>query len=526
MVCAGYFKFKNSTGGKMKKAVATLMITALAGAFNPAIAQERREFDELRSTTYELINLLVDEGILSRAKADLLIREANRRTEEAKQKAVESKATESKVVRVPYVPQTVRDQIRDEIKQDIVAEAKASGWGNPGALPEWMDRISFEGDIRLRYQGDRYPPDNAPAFAFPAGQDITNTTEDRDRFAVRARLGMKLKFSDWLTGGMRLTTGNTTTPVSTNQTLGNSFNKYSMVLDQAYVRADPTEWLTISGGRIPNPWFSTELVWDEDVNFDGVAATYKPRFNESVNGFLTVGAFPLQEVSDSTTTLAKDKWLVGVQGGMAWNLPHNSNVKVGLALYNFKNIEGIRNTGATTFYDLTAPQFRQKGNSLFDITGLGTGALYGLTANFKELNLTAAYDIARFDPVHVVLTGDFVKNIGYDSAEISQRTGLAAPDPETKGYYTRVMVGMPRLRSQGDWQAHLGYKYLERDAVVDAYTDSDFHLGGTNAKGFIIGGSYGLGSNSWMSLRWMSSTQISGAPLSIDVMQLDFNARF
>lgn len=510
----------------MNKAVAILMIMLLAGAVNSAAAQDRKELEELQSTTFELINLLVDEGVLSRAKADLLIREASKRADVAKQKAVEAKAADSKVVRVPYVPQTVRDQIRDEIKQDIVAEAKAGGWGNPGALPEWMDRISFEGDIRLRYQGDRFQKDNAPPFAFPAGQDISNTTEDRDRFAVRARLGLNLKFSDWLTGGMRLTTGNTTTPVSTNQTLGNSFNKYSMVLDQAYVRADPVEWLTISGGRMPNPWFSTDLVWDEDINFDGVAVTFKPRFTDTLNGFLTIGAFPLQEVSDSTTTLAKDKWLTGIQGGLSWALPHNSNFKFGVGIYNFQNIEGIRNTGATTFYDLTAPQFRQKGNSLFDITGLGTGALYGLAANFKELNLTAAYDIARFDPVHVVMTGDFVKNIGYDSAEISQRTGIAAPEPETKGYYARVLVGMPRLRGRGDWQTHLGYKYLERDAVVDAYTDSDFHLGGTNAKGFILGGSYGVGNNSWMSLRWMSSTQISGAPLSIDVMQLDFNARF
>jgi hypothetical protein len=512
----------------MNKAVVFLMIVAMAVVFRPAAAQDRKDLEDLRSTTFELINLLVEEGVLSRAKADLLIREANKRAELAKQKASDSAVADSKVVRVPYVPQTVRDQIRDEIKQEIVAEAKAERWGNPGALPEWMDRIAFEGDLRLRFQGDRFQKDNAPPFVFQAaGQDISNTTEDRDRFRLRARLGMRMKFSDVLTGGLRLTTGNTGDPVSTNQTLGNSFNKYTMVLDQGYLRADPTEWLTIVGGRMPNPWFGTDLVWDEDLNFDGVSATFKPRFNNSLSGFFTVGVFPLQEVSDNPSTLAKDKWLTGIQGGLAWSLPHNSSFKFGVGLYSYKNTEGIRNTAASpNAYDLTATQFRQKGNSVFDITALGTSDLFGLTSGFKEINVTAAYDIARHDPYHVILTGDYVKNIGYDSNEIRQRTGLNAPEPETKGYYARVLVGMPRLRGRGDWQTHIGYKYLERDAVVDAYTDSDFHLGGTNAKGFVLGGSYGVGNNSWMTMRWMSSTQISGPPLAIDVLQLDFNARF
>lgn len=498
----------------------------------PAVADERKELEELRSTTYELIKLLVDEGVLSRGKADLLIREADKRAAAAQTKAAEAKAAESKVVRVPYVPQNVRNEIREEIKQEIIAEAKAERWGNPGALPEWMDRIAFEGDMRLRYQSDRFQQSNFPPIFFQvSGQDIDNTTEDRDRFRLRARLGLNLKISDWLSGGLRLTTGNTGDPVSTNQTLGTSFDKYSVVLDRAYLKADPVEWLTISGGRIPNPFFSTDLVWDEDLNFDGIAGTLKPRFNESLQGFLTVGAFPLQEVADNTLVSAKDKWLMGAQVGLTWSLPHNSRFKIGAALYNFQNIEGIRNTAASpNAFDLTAPQFRQKGNSLYDITATGTafasGGPYGLVASYREFNLTAAYDIARFDPVHVVLSGDYVKNIGYDSGDIQRRTGLPAPDAETKGFYGRAMVGMPQLQGRGDWQTFIGYKYLERDAVVDAYTDSDFHLGGTNAKGFILGGSYGIGRNTWTSLRWLSSTQISGPPLSIDVLQLDFNARF
>ena len=55
---------------------------------------------------------------------------------------------------------------------------------------------------------------------------------------------------------------------------------------------------------------------------------------------------------------------------------------------------------------------------------------------------------------------------------------------------------------------------------------SDFHLGGTDTKGFFIGGSYGLDKNTWLNLRWMSADSISGPPLGIDVLQLDLYAKF
>jgi hypothetical protein len=72
----------------------------------------------------------------------------------------------------------------------------------------------------------------------------------------------------------------------------------------------------------------------------------------------------------------------------------------------------------------------------------------------------------------------------------------------------------------------LNYKYLEADAVVDAFTDSDFHLGGTNAKGWILGVDIGLAKNYWIAAKWLTSNEVSGPPLAIDVLQFDINARF
>ncbi len=85
---------------------------------------------------------------------------------------------------------------------------------------------------------------------------------------------------------------------------------------------------------------------------------------------------------------------------------------------------------------------------------------------------------------------------------------------------------MPDVKEPNDWQVFGVYRYLEGDAVPDAFTDSDFHMGGTNTKGWILGGNYGLEHNTWLTLRYMAADEIDGPPLGIDVLQLDLNTRF
>ncbi len=89
-----------------------------------------------------------------------------------------------------------------------------------------------------------------------------------------------------------------------------------------------------------------------------------------------------------------------------------------------------------------------------------------------------------------------------------------------------MMFGTPEINVRNDWQVYATYKHVERDAVLDAFTDSDFHLGGTDAKGYVIGGNYGLTRNTWAAVRYYSTDSISGAPLAIDTVMFDLNARF
>ena len=72
----------------------------------------------------------------------------------------------------------------------------------------------------------------------------------------------------------------------------------------------------------------------------------------------------------------------------------------------------------------------------------------------------------------------------------------------------------------------LGYKYIEPDALPDGFNDSTFHLGGTNAKGYFLGGAYAFTDRLSTRGRWLSAEEVYGQPFAIDVLQLELNARF
>jgi hypothetical protein len=200
--------------------------------------------------------------------------------------------------------------------------------------------------------------------------------------------------------------------------------------------------------------------------------------------------------------------------------------KIAAAYYDYKNVTGEANDPLRPGEkDFTAPQFQQKGNTLFDIDPSSALKL-ALASDYKLVNLTGNIEIAFWQPVYITFWGDYVKNIGFDRDEVARRTGNPDVKEETEGYQVGMTVGHKRFQEFGDWELFLFYKRLEADAVLDAFTDSDFHGGGTNAKGWILGGSLGLAKNVWMRARWFSTDEISGPPFAVDMLQLDLNAKF
>ena len=530
-----------------------------------AQAGERESLEQLRNTTTNLVNLLVQEGVLSKNKADDLLKQAKQDAAKAKEKdALENTAEgqkaesvnaaiDEKMVRVQYVPEIVKQEMKADIKKEVMTALNYKA-GTRLGMPEWIDHLAWEGDVRLRYQNDRFPTGNPDPISFnlanghgtpasPSGSGLNNTTDDRNRMRLRARLGVKAQVNDWMSAGVRITTGNLGDPLSPNQTQEAASAKYTIGLDRAFLKADVKPWLSVVGGRFENPWFSTDLLWDPDLAFDGVAAKFTPRINDSWTTFATVGAFPLDEIEGSSLNKADSKWMYGSQAGIKWTSANKSSAKLGVALYDFKHVEGISNPANLASYDATVPVFRTKGNSYFDINEQNNNGLttskYALASKFKDLNIMGEVDIATFAPIHIIVTGDYVKNIGFDSNDIAKRTGLTSafmPKKEVDAYHLKLAIGMPAITQKNDWQAFVAYKRIEADSMLDSYTDSNFFLRGTNAKGWILGANYGLDKNTWISAGWYSADEISprGAsvfgsalsPLSVDALMLDLNAKF
>jgi hypothetical protein len=514
-----------------------------------ASTDEQRALNELRNTVVNLLQGLVDQGVISREKAAQMVRDAqNKAAAEAAATAARDKEEEG-AVRVPYVPQIVKDELRkqvaadlsQEVTKNVVEQAKAESWGVPAALPEWLQHTRWSGDFRLRGEADLFSANNAPYLNYQAINQaggigaagfgaLLDTTQNVERLRVRLRLGMTSDLgSGWSVTG-RLATGDLVNPGSTNQTLGSYFDRYQVTLDQAYLQwtgrtASDRQSLTVDGGRMPNPWLSTNMLWADDLNFDGVSANYhlglssaspKDRFL-----FLTGGAFAVQQV-----VFGDSKMLYAGQLGLDWTTDGGSRLRVAAAYYQYQNITGQLNPFGSTVNNYTAPPYLQLGNTLFDIYN-GTNPnsnLFALAAQYHLADVTARYDW-RIGSHRLSFTGDAVKNVGYKASEVDALTGQSIK-PRTGGAQAEVAFGSADMAMSSAWRASLGYRYLQRDAVLDAFNDQDLRLGGTDIKGFFIGGEYALGPHLNTRLRYLSGSQIDGAPLSIDVLMLDLNASF
>ncbi len=565
----------------------TALALALALAAGPAAAQASSD-----NATVNLIRLLVQQGVLKQDQADALVKQAEAEAQAARTAAGASQAQPGDV-RVPYIPASVRAEIREEVKQEVVAQAKAENWAQPNTFPDWVSRITIDGDMRVRNESRFYDSRNSneildlarmnangPFLMGTYAADGTfqpqdgdrrylNTREDRrNLWRIRARLGIKAQLSeDWI-AGIRLASGTDDSPVSTSDTLGNDMGKKNLWLDQAYLSWRATDWMTATAGRAANPFVSTDLLYSSDLNFDGLSAVFKrPLEGKPVTLFGTLGAFVLDYAKNGGTYYqgegqSENKWLLGAQVGADWRIDESNRLRGALAYYHFDNIAGQRSSPCVVYSksdvcstDWSRPSFMQKGNTLFllrdivpsGIAGVSEYQYLGLASKFNLLDLNLQYDTRVFNGLGLRLAGNYVRNLAYKRGKMEDRAGgldnIASnvgydssdpANPRATGIQSGPNAWMLQatlgngfgLNDKGDWMAFVGYKYIQPDAMPDAYNDPTFHLGGTNARGYYLGAGYAIDKNVFAQMRWISSKEVYGPPLSIDVLQFELNARF
>lgn len=543
-----------------------------------------------QNVTINLINRLVQRGVLTKEDAAELIQQAEEDAAKARAQAAAPTPPPpaEDEVRVTYVPEVVKSQIRDEIKQEVVEQAREEHWAVPNSFPEWVSRFRPFGDIRVRYEGDFYPTGNDNTGAFPNFNaintgppfDVTgnvfspqyNVDQDRTRFRLRARAGVGIDLGDGFSSGLRIATGEDKSPVTTNQTLGvangqqgGNFSKFDLWLDRAFISYEvggtPQKDFVASVGRFDNPFFATTMIWDDDIGFDGLAFQGKSEVVKGVTPFVTAGAFPVfnTDLNFSTNRPSKfpseDKYLFAGQAGTTWRIDQDFSVKVAVAYYHFDNVEGRLSSPFTPLTasdqgntDDSRPAFAQRGNTYFPLRDIVPTAdnnfgttkqfqYFGLATPFRDLAVTGQVDFSHYDPVHFALQGEYVTNLAFDANHIN---GIAVNNrgPNTasgavgrfeggnQAATIELRAGAPALDHRWAWNVAVAYRYVESDSLVDGFVDSDFGGGGTNLQGYTISASLALSPHAWFSLRWLSADSIAGPTYKNDIVQFDINSKF
>lgn len=139
--------------------------------------------------------------------------------------------------------------------------AASSFLGSNAAAQEGDGPWKFSGDARFRAE--------------------FNDTDmnDRHRQRMRFRFGGSYTYDEEFTIGARATTGSRTDAKNPHVDLGGGLTKMELNLDRLYVQYTP-EWFggTIVAGKFGNPVYRNpvygELVWDADVQPEGIAVVY------------------------------------------------------------------------------------------------------------------------------------------------------------------------------------------------------------------------------------------------------------
>src|SRR2546423_11075195 len=180
----------------------------------------------------------------------------------------------------------ITDQEAEDVRADLVKENAATSAGKL-KLSTPLTELELYGDARMRYE-IRTAEAGAPDTLTSPGDHT-----QRNRFRYRLRLGLRGTLVDDWFFGLRLETS--TNPRSTNVTLGDDsgvngpFSKDSdrISVGQAYFGYRGVRDLTLTVGRMQNPFVTTLMTWDADINPEGLAEQWKHSFNFSFGGGTT-----------------------------------------------------------------------------------------------------------------------------------------------------------------------------------------------------------------------------------------------
>ncbi|HMU22339.1 MAG TPA: putative porin, partial [Sphingorhabdus sp.] len=240
-----------------------------------------------------------------------------------------------------------------------------------------------------------------------------------------------------LSVGARLVTGDPDDPNTSDITLSNFDDDLNVALDQAYVRAKFGQ-LELTAGKIPQTFRKTEMVWDDDVNPQGVSAKYDVR----LGGQASITARGLYFVIDENAAMA-DSTMIGAQAGLDLHPGKDWTVQLSGAWYDYR----LRSLAGGDNGDFGGNLRNAQGGYLSDFN------IIDILGSVRWVGLAARWPLT--------ITANFVHNNG---AIAHEGGGLA------------LLASMGRTSTPGDWQFGYTYMKTDADAVLAAFSHDNITL--------------------------------------------------
>lgn len=402
--------------------VKLLFVVMLFGAFTPLIARAQQNDDARIKKIEAAVRAL-------QAELDAIKAERARAAREA-------------------APAVVQEHI-----EQLVSKAFEEKKDGLGAVPDWVKNIKISGDFRFRH--DHLDSEDASTGKWNKGVD---------KGRIRARLMFETKVNDDWDLAFRIASGSDKSPISTNQDLEDSFSKKDLWLDLAYFTWHPAakKGLKVFGGKMKNAFYragKSQLIWDTDLNPEGIAAQYVMSLNEVDQLFINGGGFWVDE-----NTSGVDTSLWGVQTYWKRKIGNPDYILAGVGYYDFANLQGRDDLKSTW------------GTSNF-LGNTSSGGLF--VSDFDIFEAFGEYGF-EYAGLPLAVFGNWAQNI---VASSSEDTGW--------------MIGckLNKAKELGSWELMYDYRVLEADAVVGALSESDWLGGGTDGKGHRFVFKYQLAKN-------------------------------
>lgn len=302
---------------------------------------------------------------------------------------------------------------------------------------------------------------------------------------VRLRLGAYGENNGGFTFGTRIVTSSANDITNHYVSLGNLNSELGINLDQLYVGLRPWDGaIDLTFGRYVNPFVkSSELVWDDDVTFDG---TYlKLKFGDDHNNFSILGSYAMFNIagldpahpSQGTSSLffgsdAEKKALSGMGSAGA-------SVKLGGEAVEFQI--------AANYHQYMNPNnLIGKKISLNPMTNILSTDGKSYVSNFQLLTGTVSAELFPEAYLPVGIHADVSYNLGAGTnSGVNSATDSALVNKAKNGALGLIAgVSLGKLVDPGNVMLGYSYKMVGADSVYSAFNDDQ--LGGSNVVGHVI----------------------------------------